>query len=97
MRQHLCKWKSHTWVHFDTRFLENRFLNKNLRSVRACISKRIDVCCSNATGNDPCVTTEENLTDARVIYAVAPAMGHNQVRLPVPVTSIDLFFFKGLC
>lgn len=48
---------------------------------RRCFSKNTEASSSyaNGTGENPYVPVNTKLSDARVIYAVAPAMGHNQV------------------
>ncbi|EEF46048.1 Histone deacetylase, putative [Ricinus communis] len=60
------------------------------RSIRACI------CCSNSFEKDPNLPSIQQLTDARIIYSVAPAMGHNQeshpeshLRVPAIVTALE--------
>uniref|UniRef100_A0A2N9J7K8 Histone deacetylase domain-containing protein n=1 Tax=Fagus sylvatica TaxID=28930 RepID=A0A2N9J7K8_FAGSY len=62
----------------------DQFLPKNFRRGRKCFSRSIgaSISCSNGIGKDLYVASDERITNARVIYAVAPAMGHNQESHP---------------
>ncbi|KAJ7945227.1 Histone deacetylase [Quillaja saponaria] len=82
--QHLSKWKTNNRTELQTRFFGNRFFHKNLRRGRRCFSKSIRTCfsCTNGIRNDSYIPSYEKLTEARVIYSVAPAMGHNQESHP---------------
>lgn len=82
VRKHLCKWKNHSRFDLDEKFVRDRILNKSWRG-RRCFSEKAEtpISCSNGTGEDPFIPVNKKLSDARVIYAVAPAMGHNKVPL----------------
>ena len=82
VRHHLYKWKSHIRIDMDGKFAGGQFSPKKLRGGRRCFSRSIggaSISCSNSMGKDPYVPSNEKITNARLIYAVAPAMGHNQV------------------
>lgn len=81
VRCHLYKWKSHYRIDADGKFLEHQFFPKNLRRERRFYARSIgaSITCSNDIGKDPYVLSNVKISDARLIYAVAPAMGHNQV------------------
>nr|XP_017178843.1 histone deacetylase 14 isoform X3 [Malus domestica] len=83
VRKHLCKWKSHSRFDLDAKFVRDRILNKSWRR-RRCFSEKAEtpISCSNGTGEDPFIPVNKKLSDARVIYAVAPAMGHNKEAHP---------------
>ncbi|KAF3440608.1 hypothetical protein FNV43_RR18892 [Rhamnella rubrinervis] len=79
----LCKW-NHTRVSLDGKFLSNENFQKTLRRGRRCFLTKIDasISSSNDMGKDPDVPAEDKLVGSRLIYAVAPAMGHNQESHP---------------
>lgn len=84
VRRRLCGWKKiHTRFGLDVGPLRSTSYHKNLRNGSGCFSKRRDITisCSAGVDKDSYVPSNEKLTDARVIYAVAPAMGHNRVQL----------------
>lgn len=80
-RKHFCSWKSHERFDLDAIFARDGVLYKSLGRGRRCFSKNTEASSSyaNGTGENPYVPVNTKLSDARVIYAVAPAMGHNQV------------------
>lgn len=99
-RQHLCKWKNHSRFDLEAKFVRNRILNKSLRSGRRCLSEKTEasISCSTGTGVDPLIPVNKKLSDARIIYAVAPAMGHNQVHSAGQLYNAHLFiliYFHG--
>ena len=81
VRRHLCNWKNHIRFGLDAKHFRNSFVNKNLRSgIRVFVKRNdISISCSASNGKELFIHGNEKLKDARVIYAVAPAMGHNQV------------------
>ena len=85
VRRHLYKWKSHNRNSMNGKPVGDQFFPKNFRRGRKCFSRSIgaSISCSNGIGKDLYVASDERITNARVIYAVAPAMGHNQVYLAV--------------
>lgn len=98
VRKHLCKWKSHSRFDLDAKFVRGRILNKSWRG-RRCFSEKAEtpISCSNGTGEDPFIPVNKKLSDARVIYAVAPAMGHNKeahpeshFRVPAIVNALEM-------
>nr|XP_023899914.1 histone deacetylase 14-like [Quercus suber] len=85
VRHHLYKWKSPIRIDVDGKFVGGQFSPKKLRSGRRCFSRSIggaSISCSNSMGKDLYVPSNEKITNARLIYAVAPAMGHNQESHP---------------
>lgn len=79
----LHKWKTHDRIDMDGKFFGDQFFLKNLTRGKRCFSRSTgaSISCSNSIGKDPYIPTNENVTNAKLIYAVAPAMGHNQVYL----------------
>lgn len=76
MSHHVCKWKSHNQFNLDTKLLGHRHLWKHSTVQRKTLIKN--------KGGFICSYTAEKdlnlqLSNARVIYSVAPALGHNQV------------------
>ena len=80
-RQRFCSWKNHERFDLDAIFARDGVLYKSLGRGRRCFPKDTEASSSysNGTGENPYVPVNTKLSDARVIYAVAPAMGHNQV------------------
>lgn len=91
-RQHLCKWKNHSRFDLEAKFVRNRILDKSLRRGRRCLSEKTEasISCSTGIGEDPLIPVKK-LSDASVIYAVAPAMGHNQVHSAGQLCNAHLF------
>lgn len=60
---------------------ECRYIRKNIDSSRRQLSlaSLSPICCSKDADLHPSVSNGGLLTDARIIYGVAPAMGHNRV------------------
>lgn len=83
-RQRFCRWKSHERFDLDAIFARDGVLYKSLGRGRRCFSKNTEASSSysNGTGENLYVPVNTKLSDARVIYAVAPAMGHNQESHP---------------
>ncbi|KAK1588129.1 hypothetical protein Q3G72_020119 [Acer saccharum] len=80
MRHHVYKWKSHNWFDLNPNFLGGS------RFLKHPISRKKDLSKSNG-GSLVCsynVQKNQNLqlNDARVIFSVAPAMGHNKESHP---------------
>ncbi|KFK29968.1 hypothetical protein AALP_AA7G200700 [Arabis alpina] len=55
-----------------------------------------NICCSFSTEKDPLLPSIQELTDARLIYSVSPALGHNKeshpecsARVPAIVTALE--------
>ncbi|PON33758.1 Histone deacetylase superfamily [Parasponia andersonii] len=82
----LCKLKNHTGFGLDVQLFRNSFFNNNLRTgIRNRLFSKgseIPISCSASNGKDLFQRANGKLNDARVIYAVAPAMGHNQESHP---------------
>lgn len=89
----MCKWKNHSRFDLEAKFVRNKILNKSLRRGRRCLSEKTEasISCSTGTGEDPLIPVNKKLSDARVIYAVAPAMGHNQVHSAGQLCNAHLF------
>lgn len=86
----ICK-KNHLWVGFNFRFGRTNLLKHNGAS---------SICCSFSTEKDPLLPSIQQLTDARLIYSVSAALGHNKVLtcyfrlfLSVPLNPFCTFFF----
>ncbi|KAM5577808.1 histone deacetylase 14 [Rosa sericea] len=97
-RQRFCNWKSPERLHLDAIFATDGILYKNLRRGRGCFSKTTEASSSfsNGTEESPFIPVNTKPSDARIIYAVAPAMGHNQeahpeshFRVPAIVQALD--------
>ncbi|XP_024178092.1 histone deacetylase 14 isoform X2 [Rosa chinensis] len=97
-RQRFCNWRSPERLHLDAIFATDGILYKNLRRGRGCFSKTTEASSSfsNGTGESPYILVNTKPSDARIIYAVAPAMGHNQeahpeshFRVPAIVQALD--------
>ncbi|XVF58803.1 hypothetical protein PTKIN_Ptkin07bG0095500 [Pterospermum kingtungense] len=98
VRNHVLKWKNHNrFTPNTTPWGHGRFC-KRLISGKKCFSKNIktSVACSYSTEKDDTLPSIKQLTDARVIYAVAPALGHNKeshpessARVPAIVTALE--------
>ncbi|KAA8547025.1 hypothetical protein F0562_003454 [Nyssa sinensis] len=76
----------------------SRCFRKHVRSGRRYSSKSIGtfISCSNGAGKSPYVPSGTQLNEAKVIYCVAPAMGHNQeshpeshFRVPAIVSALE--------
>ena len=74
-RKHVCYWKS------PERLNLGGILYTSFQRGRRCFSRKTEASSSfsNGTGESPCVPVYIKPSDARIIYAVAPAMGHNKV------------------
>lgn len=68
----------HKWKNQSRSYSITRFGGKNFFSERT----RPSIYCSIAAENDPYVSSTVQGTDAKVIYSVSPAMGHNQESHP---------------
>ncbi|XP_059649709.1 histone deacetylase 14, chloroplastic isoform X2 [Cornus florida] len=95
VRRHIIKWKSHHRFGSDS---GNQNICEHLRSGKRYSSKsiRTSICCSNDAGKGPYVPSITQVTDAKVIYSVAPAKGHNQeshpecnLRVPAIVSALE--------
>ncbi|XP_062148521.1 histone deacetylase 14, chloroplastic isoform X2 [Alnus glutinosa] len=84
MWHHLHKWKTHDRIDMYGKFCGDQFFLKNLTRGRRYFSRSIgtSISCSNGIGKDPYIPSNEKVTNAKLIYAVAPAMGHNQESHP---------------
>ncbi|XP_028798406.1 histone deacetylase 14-like isoform X2 [Neltuma alba] len=94
----LSKWKAYNGCNLDSRFFVSRFFHKNQKGNKKFISKCIGVpiSCSAAIRSGSFIPSKEQLNDARLIYSVAPAMGHNQeshpeshLRVPAIVNALE--------
>ncbi|CAA3025548.1 histone deacetylase 14 isoform X1 [Olea europaea subsp. europaea] len=82
VRHHIYWWKKK--YHKFGSNVNNRFLKKNVKLEKAYSSQkgRGSVYCLNDPENNPCGPSETQLLNAKVIYSVAPAMGHNKESHP---------------
>lgn len=88
-RSKLCKrYSSHT-VQANIKLIEAKYLWKRLQGRLTYPSQSVSrhVCCSNQGDKDEGAPSKTELIDARIIYSVAPALGHNQV-------NINCYFFN---
>ncbi|GAV73035.1 Hist_deacetyl domain-containing protein [Cephalotus follicularis] len=83
-QQCVRKWKNHNRFNFDTKYVGNICSHKHLMWGRKHVAKTIvvSVSCQYSVGKDPYLPCNQGLTDARVVYSLAPAMGHNQESHP---------------
>lgn len=70
--RNICNKNPH-WIGFN--------LRNGLGLGRKHLLKRngASICCSQSTEKDPLLPSIQNLTDARLIYSVSAALGHNKV------------------
>ncbi|KAH7566091.1 hypothetical protein JRO89_XS08G0083000 [Xanthoceras sorbifolium] len=94
MRHNVYKWKKHDWLDLNPKFLGRRRFLKHPTSRRKNFSKssRGSLLCSYSGHK----IQNLQLSDARVIFSVAPAMGHNQeshpeshFRVPAIMSSLE--------
>ncbi|XVF14817.1 hypothetical protein REPUB_Repub09cG0094100 [Reevesia pubescens] len=99
VRNRLLKWKHHNTFSLNTRLWGHGRFYKHSISGRKCFSKKIEtsVSCSYSTEKNDTLPSMKQLSDARVIYAVAPALGHNKeshpesnARVPAIVTALEM-------
>ncbi|KAI5384168.1 histone deacetylase 14, chloroplastic [Lathyrus oleraceus] len=75
---HVSRWKrNYNGCELETRRFRN---NHRDRGVKKCLGASI--CCSSHVPNGSSLPSIEQLSNARVIYSVAPSMGHNQESHP---------------
>ncbi|XP_020534435.1 histone deacetylase 14 isoform X2 [Jatropha curcas] len=93
-----CKWKNCQRIDVSTEFVRHRHFQKQAIVWRKHCSKSIgaSISCSYSFEKDPNLPSIQKLTDARVMYSVAPAMGHNQeahpeshLRVPAIVSALE--------
>ncbi|XP_022773809.1 histone deacetylase 14-like isoform X2 [Durio zibethinus] len=98
VRNHELKWKNHNRFSLNTKLLGDGRFCKHSISGRKCFSKNIrsSVTCSYSTEKNDTLPSVKQLSDARVIYAVAPALGHTKeshpessARVPAIVTALE--------
>lgn len=98
VRNHVVKWKNHNRFTFDTTPSGHGRFCKHSISGKKCFLKNIktSVACSYSSEKNDTLPSVKELTDARVIYAVAPALGHNKeshpessARVPAIVTALE--------
>ncbi|KAG2250004.1 hypothetical protein Bca52824_089632 [Brassica carinata] len=87
----ICK-KNHPWVGFNLRNNGLSLWRKHLVKH----NKGAYICCSFSTEKDPLLPSIQQLTDARIIYSVSAALGHNKdshpecsARVPAIVTALE--------
>ncbi|KAK3002732.1 hypothetical protein RJ639_018426 [Escallonia herrerae] len=90
VRHRVCRWNKHDKF---VSVVWNKCIQEYIRS-RTYI--RLAVSCSSGPKNDPYVLSTAQQMPAKVIYCVAPAMGHNQkshpecnFRVPAVVTALE--------
>lgn len=83
---HICKWKNLRSVKFGVKFegysSSHKPSTKPSNSKRKSTSIGSSVSCSYNVEKDVSPTLQQ-LVDARVIYSVSPAMGHNKVNFSI--------------
>ncbi|XP_057975542.1 histone deacetylase 14, chloroplastic isoform X2 [Malania oleifera] len=94
----LCNWSNQSKFGLSTKLVEKNFFPKHLGSGKTDGTKSVDafISCSYSAEKDPCGPSNRKLTEASVIYCVAPAMGHNQeshpesnFRVPAIVSALE--------
>ncbi|KAK4416674.1 Histone deacetylase 14 [Sesamum alatum] len=77
VRHHVCTWKKQYIYGFDTK---SRCLEKNVKRLKVFSpqKKMASIRCLNSPENNPYLPSETELLNGKVIYSVAPAMGHNK-------------------
>ncbi|MFQ6647534.1 hypothetical protein Gotur_021320 [Gossypium turneri] len=83
VRNQVQQWKNYCRFSVNTMLSGHRFY-KHLLSGRKCVSKntKTSVSCSYSTEQNDTLPSIKQLSDARVIYAVAAALGHNKESHP---------------
>ncbi|XAR73163.1 Histone deacetylase [Bertholletia excelsa] len=97
VQNHLNEWKNLPTFGWDYRAAVHRCILKCRRTRRRYSSKGFRSSISCSTGlQDSFLPPSAQLADAKVIYSVAPAMGHNQeshpesnFRVPAIVTALE--------
>ncbi|OMP08590.1 Histone deacetylase superfamily, partial [Corchorus capsularis] len=98
VRNNVVKWKSHRRFSLNTALLGRGCFCKPSIARKKAYSKGIktSVSCSYSTEESNSLPSLKQLSDARVIYAVAPALGHNKeahpecsARVPSIVTALE--------
>ncbi|KAJ1412965.1 Ureohydrolase domain superfamily [Sesbania bispinosa] len=80
---HVSKWKSGiNGSGSNARIFDNRFFRKNQRGLKKCLGASITCSGGGVRDGSSSLPSIEQLSDARVIYSVAPSMGHNQESHP---------------
>ena len=80
VQNHIHKWKNHPRFGSYAK-LDSRCILEHIRSRRRYSSNTYgaSISCSTGAAKDFYLPSDTQLADAKVIYSVAPAMGHNQV------------------
>ncbi|GKV21610.1 hypothetical protein SLEP1_g31572 [Rubroshorea leprosula] len=80
---HVCKWRNYNRLGMETRSMSSAHFQKHLISTKKSFRKNIGayVYCLYGMEKDPALPPKQHLIDARVIYSLAPALGHNQLAL----------------
>ncbi|GLT25112.1 hypothetical protein SLA2020_002640 [Shorea laevis] len=81
---HVCKWRNYNRFGLETRSMSGAHFQKHLLSTKKSFRKNIGACvyCLYGMEKDPALPPKQHLIDARVIYSLAPALGHNQESHP---------------
>ncbi|KAL7255231.1 hypothetical protein ACSBR1_009402 [Camellia fascicularis] len=96
-QNHIRKWKNHPRFGSDAKIMGHGCILKHMRPRRYS-SKNFgaSISCSTGVKEDSFVPPPTQLADAKVIYSVAPAMGHNQeshpesnFRVPAIVSALE--------
>ncbi|GFP80655.1 histone deacetylase 14 [Phtheirospermum japonicum] len=76
-RHHICWWKKHFTNGVDKK---NASLAKDMKPLKAYSEQRKSgtICCLNGPEKNLCLPSETELLNGKVIYSVAPAIGHNK-------------------
>lgn len=87
VKHQICMWKKHFIYGL---YNQNRSLKNNLKALKSYSSqkKRGSICCLSSPENNNFLLSGKELLGGKVIYTVAPAMGHNKVQ----TTLCSLYF-----
>ncbi|XP_039058867.1 histone deacetylase 14 [Hibiscus syriacus] len=97
VRSRVQQWKNQCRFSASTMLSGHRFYRYSV-SRRKCVSKstKSSVSCSYSTEKNDALPSLKQLSDAKVIYAAAPALGHNKeahpessARVPAIVTALE--------
>ncbi|GMI86687.1 histone deacetylase 14 [Hibiscus trionum] len=97
VRSQVQQWKNHCRFSVSSMVSGHRFYKHSV-SGKKCVSRNTKslVYCSYSTEKNDSLPSLKQLSDARVIYAAAPALGHNKeahpessARVPAIVTALD--------
>ncbi|KAG5529029.1 hypothetical protein RHGRI_029635 [Rhododendron griersonianum] len=98
VQNHICKWQNHPRFGSGARIPGHGCILKHIRSSKSYSSKSFgaSISCSTGVDKDFFLPPISQLAEAKMIYSVAPAMGHNKeshpeshFRVPAIVSALE--------